>query len=445
MTILTYKQTDRNLEPGWLKKKGLFYVCFPAVILAVSSTLNWQLIQQSQSPSTKEILTSTLVSVELVDVKIPKAITAPKDRKQNFAHSVSEVEQQTDDEFGQHEYVWELTDWLLQAISSEGTTTPDEIQDIYQVMQQIIEHGMAALPAIRQFLVTRKNFVFDGVENKGFVDYPNLRIAFIEALGEIGGQEAEEVLFEVLEYTADPAEVTTAARILEEQAPGYYNKSILKATRRALVVVAQGPLSDKTFSAAVAKDAALLFGMLKKISDETVTAEVERVLPWYKQYATVTLGSLSEDLGVPSLIRMSQSFTVPHNDRDRLTLHMLAQVAANSPNADEALLAKMRANEIPDALWPKITEVIGGDHQLQIESPEDSTEPIGSIWRQNPYSTQTIVGNQIQIIYSVHRSAVLSPEEIGKRSDLLNQMASETSNPIALRAINNTLSMLLEQ
>ena len=105
------------------------------------------------------------------------------------------------------------------------------------------------------------------------------------------------------------------------------------------------------------------------------------------------------------------------------------------PQAEEALLALVQSDQIPETFWPTISDILMGDQQLQIEDPSLNPELMGSLLGNNPYAIHTTVDRQVQIVYSVNYSAMLSAEEVAARLGLISRLLNETVNPVAISAL----------
>jgi hypothetical protein len=99
------------------------------------------------------------------------------------------------------------------------------------------------------------------------------------------------------------------------------------------------------------------------------------------------------------------------------------------------LLALVQSDQIPESLWPMIGEILIGDRQLQIWNPLQSPESTGSLRGDNSYATHTIVDRQVQVIYSVNYSAVLSADQVTARLGLISRLLNAVSDPAAISAL----------
>jgi hypothetical protein len=325
---------------------------------------------------------------------------------------------------------------------TSGETAARQAEGIRNALAQIADEGAAALPAISRFLQTHEDLDFPDPAAATAVGYSTLRIAFLDILVQIDGPEAEAVLVDQLKTTAEPFEVEVLADMLEERSPGYYREPVIQAVRETLRMIARGPSSEQDAFSSETTDAAPLFNVLQKYPDEKSVAELERMTSTWEQYAPLSLGNLPDGQGIPYLVRMVRSPTALEGSRGKLAMRILARDAADDFEARDALIEKVRADEIPASFWPLLAETIAGDHQLQIENPENEEASIGSTKRENPYSTYTVSGRRFQKIYSVHRSAVLTQGEAIRRLDLIDKLYEEVSDPAAQNALTQAASLL---
>lgn len=131
-------------------------------------------------------------------------------------------------------------------------------------LQLLVEQGPEVLPVIRDFLKQNKDvdyssdvlnaagervgrsgvasFTSRHVAQTDFLVPPSLRLGFVDVLDQIGGEEAEGILAEVLDTTGRGVEVAYIARVLQEEVPDKYRDNALKAARDLL---ANPPIVDQ--------------------------------------------------------------------------------------------------------------------------------------------------------------------------------------------------------
>src|SRR5258708_30312165 len=118
-------------------------------------------------------------------------------------------------------------------------------------------------------------------------------------------------------------------------------------------------------------------------------------------------------------------------------LQMLAQMAAQYPDARAALLEQVRSDKIPPNMWPYLTSPLSGDQfQVQDSVLDGATNMVkGSDLR----TTHIAFGNQNFISAPV---ANLTPDQINQQTALIDELLSATSNPAAIRALQQSRALL---
>lgn len=147
----------------------------------------------------------------------------------------------------------EILDKLLKLNPSVGEEARNRIfRQIVHHLQMLVDLGSDAVPVVQAFLRENKDVDYVGEElnesgervRSGFTsryvartDFlvpPSLRLGLVDILDQIGGDEAEAVLAEVLDTTGRGVEVAYIARVLEETKPGKYRDNALKAAKDLL-------------------------------------------------------------------------------------------------------------------------------------------------------------------------------------------------------------------
>jgi hypothetical protein len=147
----------------------------------------------------------------------------------------------------------EILEKLLKLNPSVGEESRSRIfRQIVHHLQMLVDLGPEALPVVQGFLRENKDvdYVGDELNESGervrsgftsryvartdFLVPPSLRLGLIDVLDQIGGDEAEAVLAEVLDTSGRGVEVAYAARVLEETNPGKYRDNALKAAKDLL-------------------------------------------------------------------------------------------------------------------------------------------------------------------------------------------------------------------
>lgn len=237
----------------------------------------------------------------------------------------------------------QLVTTLSQLDVSSGTITPEKAAEWKQTLEQLVEQGAVAVPAIREFLESNQDLNFKSINGGSELGQSSLRMALLNALQAISGPEATELSFQTLQSATDPDEIAALARYLEGQAPRQYVQPALDATRRSLALAAAGKLESK--------DVGPLFGVFQQYGGAAALPDLENALSQWKYYSAITLMNLPEGAGIPALVQMAQGSPEVPKSAQLVALQMLAQVAQQYPDARAALLEQARQNQIPGATY----------------------------------------------------------------------------------------------
>ena len=322
----------------------------------------------------------------------------------------------------------EGTSLIQDLLSMDHSSSMTEAQVYWcrSVLLDLAQLGPRAIPDIRQFLWSGEDFLFE-TENGMPFEYSSLRIALIDTLRQIGGFEAEQVLLEQLRSDLSVAELAAFANALEWLQPGLYTESIVKVAGEYLAVL------SIPYAPGHRTESGPLFQVFQDYGNADVAKILYQVPYWLQDYGLVALANLADGKGIAGLAQKARRDL--RGSRNSRSLHLLAQAAAVKPQAEEALLALVQSDQIPETFWPTISDILMGDQQLQIEDPSLNPELMGSLLGNNPYAIHTTVDRQVQIVYSVNYSAMLSAEEVAARLGLISRLLNETVNPVAISAL----------
>ena len=240
---------------------------------------------------------------------------------------------------------------------SRGQLSAEQVKELNQNIKKIASQGVAAIPAIKEFLERNQDLNFSEFSGGNPTDYPSLRLGLIDALQKIGGPEAIEVGIQTLQTTADPLEVGMLVRNLEKQAPEQYRELELKAAREAFSMAANLQSDGRNLNP--------LFEVFQKYCDDSVVPDLEKAVlkkDAWKYQAAMALSELPNGIGLPALIKLAQNPEVNAQDSGDLALRALAQVATKYPEARTALLEQARANQIPAIAWPAVASALAGTY-----------------------------------------------------------------------------------
>jgi hypothetical protein len=325
----------------------------------------------------------------------------------------------------------QLVTSLSQLDLTSGTVTAEAAAGWRQALQQLGQKGAAAIPAIREFLERNQDMAFESVAGGNELGYPSLRLALLDVLHHVGGAEAVDLSAQTLQTATDPREIAKLGQYLEQQAPGQYQQVIANAAREALTLAESGRLESK--------DVGPLFGVLQQFGGPSAVSDFEKASGMWKYYSAISLASLPDGMGIPTLIQWAQGQEGSPKGNQVAALQMLAQVASQFPQAQEVLLNQARQNQIPNATWYEVASVLAG-HTYQI-GQHDMDPAVAAATETNVKKYHLSFGNQNY--YSTQTPASLGPEQITQRLALIDQLLAATSNPVAADALQRSKNQLM--
>ena len=213
------------------------------------------------------------------------------------------------------------------ATPAEAKPTPDEIlrrlasmklapgpertravRQILVLLDQLVQAGPEALPAIRAFLSTDADLEFDRLAEgrvprdiRALTDAVlpfTLRLALFDVVRQIGGQEAQELLAETMGRTQRGLEVACLTQLLEEMAFGKYRDNAL-AVAQALLNGGGGDRLHRDY----------LFSVLRRFNDTSfATAAQAQLLQADGRIDRGALRYLQQSLGEQSVAIAAQFY-----------------------------------------------------------------------------------------------------------------------------------------
>ena len=179
-------------------------------------------------------------------------------------------------------------------------------------------------------------------------------------------------------------------------------------------------------------DMGVLFKTLQNFGDSSTASALAQLQGPYKYYSTMALAELQGGEGVTALVQETQGTSAAQRD---FAYQMLAQVAADFPDAGAALLEKAKANQISDSAWVKIATGLAGD-QYQIGEPPQ----MGRVDPASIVGLKTFhIGSGNQNFYSLPLDG---NAQIQQRLALVDELAGATSSPAALSALQASRATL---
>src|SRR5262249_19078471 len=104
-------------------------------------------------------------------------------------------------------YTRQLVASLTNLDLGRGTITREQAQQWKEGLHTLTQQGVAALPAIREFLEQNQDLNFAAVSGGGLMGQSSVRAGLIDALRQIGGPEATALMLQTMQTTALPSEI----------------------------------------------------------------------------------------------------------------------------------------------------------------------------------------------------------------------------------------------
>jgi len=299
---------------------------------------------------------------------------------------------------------------LAQPEFFNGGMTPQKAEELKRSFKELAEQGVAAVPAIREYLDRFQDIDFDAVGAGKLVGYSSLRMGMLDALGQIGGPEATELSLQMLQKTGDPSEIGFLAKVLEKQLPPeQFRQAALSAATDALAQASIGKPDGRSITP--------LFEVLQKYGDESVVGVLEQAVGRWKYPATLVLAGMPDGVGIPALIRLAQDPAIRASGIGDYALRPLAQAAMQYPDARAALVDQARLNQIPESAWPTLAASLTGNY-IQY-------------------------GNQL--FSSTVPTIVWTSDQINQRIAIIDQLLGVTSNAGGQQALQKARAGLLSR
>jgi len=325
----------------------------------------------------------------------------------------------------------QLVTSLSQLEVGHGPITAQQAGAWKQTLQQLAEQKESAIPAIREFFEKNMDIAFDADADRKLMGASSLRLALLDTLQKIGGPESLGVSLEMLQTTADPLEIATLTKYLEQTDPGKYRDAALGAAREALNVAASGQWDGR--------DVAPLLEIVKQFGGPAAADDLQKLGKNWFDYTPMVLAALPDGSGVPALIQWARNPESSAMSGNEIYLRMLAQTSAQYTEAFNTLVEQAAANRIPASAWPGIAAAIGGS-TLELANPAlDSVSPLISKSETRKY--HIAVGNQnfLDLPPPDDMSASLVTARLG----FIDRLLATTSNPGAVQALQTTRAALM--
>ena len=270
--------------------------------------------------------------------------------------------------------------------------TPQKAEALKRSFKELAEQGVAAVPAIREYLDRFQDIDFDAAGAGKLVGYSSMRMGMLDALGQIGGPEATELSLQMLLKTGDAQEIGFLAKVLEKQLPP-------EQFRQAALTAASEALAQASSAKSDGRSLTPLFEVLQKYGDESVVGVLEQAVGKWKYPATLVLAGMPDGAGIPALIRLAQDPAIRASGTGDYALRPLAQAAMQYPEARAALVDQARLDQIPETAWPTLAASLTGNY-IQYGNQIFSTTVPKVVWTTDQISMRIAIVDQLLAVTS---------------------------------------------
>lgn len=233
-----------------------------------------------------------------------------------------------------------------------GPLTPEKIAAWKQTLATLKQQGAEAVPAILEYMAKNTDLNFDAVGLGKDLGASSLRMALLEALQSIGGQEGLNASLSVLQSTTEPKEIAYLANAINSRVPDQYKQEIMSAVRETLAMSGQGKLNGA--------DVGPLFETLAKYGGTAAIPDLQASLKQLKYYSVMALGNMPENAGLQELMQIVGDPNNPNKSAANPAWQVLAEHVNDSPDVKRLLLQQAQNDSIPYSTWVNIIEALGG-------------------------------------------------------------------------------------
>ena len=420
--------SDRRLTASWFQRDLIsnWKIVLPILLLATCLATIGRIPWHFTSENTAKTALSSGQLASRIQPTAPPNNESTSDRAQPIAEPARRVAlarvETSSPQPTQAAGVWpqdilqEILYMLDRPLDSEAA------RRLQQLLAQLAALGDPAIAVIRKYLLDGDDQDFS--ETNG-IPYTTLRLALIDTLHRAGGEQAELASLELLLSRISTREFLALARFLERQEPGLFQPEIEQA-------------GQKLLARAEEFDSAELGPVFKLLSETgAITPDLLEQSPWYlRHYARVALVLLPDGAGVPDLLASLQrsdfSFS---NQLDRLDVKLLAQIAADHPEAAATLLDLASHGLIPNSLWPEIAAIATGLERIQLVSERNNV--VGRHQLATPHGYQVL-----------YRSRAGGPRDVDEalwRLQFIEQLYEAAEGSAARESLGSALDRLAKQ
>lgn len=302
----------------------------------------------------------------------------------------------------------ELVDELL-------NISPKNTSHLEQTLRDLIREGDLAVQAIREFFDSGEDGEFVKARGLNSEDYRLMKFALLDALNQIGGDEALDVLVRRLQTANDPEELAFLAKVVETHKPEIHRAEILTAAQKVLGMA----INDQK---EVGDNISGLANVFAAYGDESVVADLEKAYPRFKTLSMMALAELPEGKGVSSLIRIVQDPMTSPNDKN-FAWRMLAQASRVSSEASQVLVNMAWSNQITSNDFIRIASTLEGKEYRLFDKFDKGFKVTGF--------SKSLATNQSNLSAPKR----WSDAEIDQRTELIDLLLETNPEPAVVKAL----------
>lgn len=326
---------------------------------------------------------------------------------------------------------------LLQVKSRDGSLTQERAGDVRRTLRKMATQGTEGTAAIEDLRRRLENGELDAGAGSGAGDETSTTVSSRDAGSEPDADpDGVGPLLERLTTTTDPMEIAMLAQELEEQAPGEYRREVFDAARLALRNAAKDPPEERV-------DVSPVFETLEAFGDDDVVKDLEQDTIW-RQYSLMTLAGMPDGKGIPSLLASASDPRLPLEQRPQLAFQMLAQAAAEYPQAGDALIDLARSGQIPARAWRLLGSALEGMHLKFPLSIFDETNLGGDVGTADGARVGGFENGTLDVRYDLRLvSSTWSQEQIDQQIDLIDRLLDATGSADGRQVLSEARNSLL--
>lgn len=222
-----------------------------------------------------------------------------------------------------------------------GSAGSPRVREAIYCLEELVQCGPDALPAVRQFLARNEEVELDpsglrslnprgGLPAEPVIP-PSVRLGLFDVVRRIAGADAQVILAETLSTTGRGLEVAYLTRCLHDMAPNHYRTMAVNAARALLA----NPLPLESTSALDRGHRDYLFAVLMFYRDGTFASEAQaQLVRADSQIDRSALKYLQQALGAQAVPLVAQAYQNPALATNAVAKEPLARLALSYVGAD---------------------------------------------------------------------------------------------------------------